>query len=277
MSVATTMSKIDVIDALVTIENILGIYRNYSVLSREAKIFVKIRTFLETSIMSIFTVYLLYYYAVIFPSTYFNRVIVIYYTIFRSMNSFVAIFLSLYSFKYFDEFILLVRNTRVKYGNNLLYQMFVSKENKKYLVDIVLFSVIMIFTTFIYSYNLYLLKVKKLFILEFALKIVHYYRYFYGNFIFSQYIDIFIGPIKYFNYLLSNVLNKLKADQEIVEKRELETLHEDLETLGKIYQLLQATSASLQNCFGIQVSTKNCYLQQVLQSINQSNELIPAI
>lgn len=162
VSFATTMSKIDVIDALVTIENILGIYRNYSVLSREAKIFVKIRTFLETSIMSIFTVYLLYYYAVIFPSTYFNRVIVIYYTIFRSMNSFVAIFLSLYSFKYFDEFILLVRNTRVKYGNNLLYQMFVSKEDKKYLVNIVLFSVIMIFTTFIYSYNLYILKVKKL-------------------------------------------------------------------------------------------------------------------
>lgn len=101
------------------------------------------------------------------------------------------------------------------------------------------------------------------------MKIVHYYRYFYGNFIFSQYIDIFIGPIKYFNYLLSNVLNKLKADQEIVEKRELETLHEDLETLGKIYQLLQATSASLQNCFGIQVTTQKL-LFAASSSVNQS-------
>lgn len=247
------------IKIIVAIENILGIYRNYTFLRQSRRILVQIRVFVESCVVVAAFVYLLTYDFAGFSlqGTELDTVtylISLFYICFTTINTLTIFILSYVKSDYFKDFIFNINAVYEIFKNDETHKHRVKIQQRRFLLDIILYAVAMSFMTCSYTFDLFVYPPATQVIVMFIYEMFQQHRFFYENFVFFEYTKLINVPLHFLNESTSAVVDKFNDEQdEIIDDAILRKLREELEKWAEANQLLMAASDNLRQCFGIQV------------------------
>lgn len=243
------------INALISVENIMGVYRNYSSLRKRNKYLVTLYICFIACITLFPSTYILYSYALalngyLTP----NRLFTVSYISFQVVNSLFAFIWAPFSSHHFEEFILSISDVQKLYDIELNSKTYIRKRNKKFYCEAVLFCIAMLSITPMFAYDSFVKGVSFIAIISFFTKLNVHYRFFYVNFVFLEFIDYLIVPLNFFNESVSIAVKNLNGeDIEIDIKEQVWILRRKIEHWDEISKSLLTATDSFCGCFGLQV------------------------
>lgn len=253
------MTKLSLINAIVSIENFMGIYRNYVNLNTTAKHLAKFRFFIEICFAVFAQVYII---SVSYVRP-FSKGHLIMLRIFNicwvfgcCFQSLVNVALSFYTSNDFRKFYLNISSVHKMYTNDALYKKIVKKQRTKFYLDFKLIIVLLIFLLFS-MYLDYNTAIKSVLVLSLYVVMYFYeFRYFYENFVFLKLVESIVKLLKFLNAIVSAVGRKVRQTDGENTNEKFRYIYEELLKCGNASQLLVTAGDHLSNCFGAQVKLK---------------------
>lgn len=253
------MSSISIINALQMIENVIGVYRNFSMLKTHRNI-IKLLIVIEICVIIVFYLYFFIcdfaqFSADNFDTFYF--VFYLYYISFEMVNSLMAIILSYCYSSFFKEFLLNINAVHQLYDADPIYQNLAKIQYKRFYVDFTIFTGAFILMIIVYAYDSFeVVELSVYYIIYFITGTAHQFRFFFQSFTLFQFIVIISDHLNYINASVKGTIKKMSEEEGIDAENdsEIRETRSKLEKWGIGTWRLMVACNCLRDCFGVQVN-----------------------